>query len=120
MNFILNYLELFLNNSFSLRGITVNFLWLYDGTKNLFLHPRQFLEDAFIVNRHYKVVDPKFIKPALLLFANRDEFLSQNLLKKMKHISGLQTEVVPGHHTWFFVNEAFLVKKVIDFFGKDV
>jgi len=115
--FLWGYSKLFFYNSFSLNGLKINFIWITDAFYNFFKHPKQYVLEAKIAITDYQDKITSFAMPTKLLFAERDEFISNRHINQMKNINNLEIETRVDHHTWFFYRENELAEKIIDFFS---
>lgn len=114
----LGYIKLLFNNLFSLKGIKTNLLWFADTVINLFTHPIQvFYEYLIALTDFSKSTIKKMPIRSKILFAKKDEFLSQVYIEKMKQIDNLELEIIDDTHGWFFYRENELVGKIASFFG---
>ena len=112
------YMKLLYHNMYSRKGMQVNRLWFKDSLFNLFLpHPKQFFMDPIIATK--KRTKKKGMIPVRtkILAATNDEFISYDQYQSMKLVENLELETVDGYHAWFFLDEALLVKKIIEYLG---
>lgn len=116
---LIGYMNLFYHNTFSWKGIKVNFRWLFDGVFNCLLrHPKQFFLDALIATGEPKNKGSAIPVPTKILMASKDEFIRYGDSKNTKKIHNLEIETIEGYHAWFFLNEELLVEKIFDYLSE--
>jgi pimeloyl-ACP methyl ester carboxylesterase len=109
---LIGYMKLFYHNTFSLKGIKVNILWLNEGIKYFFNHTKQFFIDARIAIEYSQDESIKLPFPIKILIANRDEYITYNEIKK---INNIEIDIINGYHAWFFLNENLLIEKISNY-----
>ncbi len=110
---LFSYIKLLFHNTFSIEGIKVNILWLYEGIFFITKHTKQFFLDIRIATEHSQ--DSTFVMPfpVKVLLASNDEFITY---MEIRNTNKIEVEVVDGRHAWFFLKENLLVKKVFEYF----
>lgn len=111
---LIGYIKLFYHNTFSIKGMKVNLLWLSEGMNILIKHTRQFFLDALIATKYSQDEHFELSFPTKILLAKNDEFIT---CKEIKKINNIEVEVINGYHTWFFLNEKLLIDEVFNFFN---
>lgn len=112
---LIDYIKLFYHNIFSLKGIKVDLLWLYDGGNFFIKHTKQFFLDTLIITRYSENIFFTPIFPMKMLFASNDEFV---VCKEVQKNENITTEIINGYHAWFFLDERLLVEKVLNYFSE--
>ena len=109
------YLKLLYHNMFSLKGISVNLMWIIDGMENAIMHFRQTILEGIIASS-LKIKEIKSLPISTkLIFARKDEYIPSEAVNRLSKVKNLELEVVNGYHGWFFGREEELVQKIYKF-----
>jgi len=111
------YSKLLWNNFLTKKKTKKDYLKIPDTIKFLLTHPRQFINEAFIVTKNYDQPTTEMRVPSKLIFAEKDEFMSvQQAVEVHSQIKNLEIEVVDKTHSWGFVEQEEMVKMIKDYF----
>ncbi|MFH1648619.1 MAG: alpha/beta hydrolase [Patescibacteria group bacterium] len=109
LRFVFGYFKSFFLNTFSLRGIVANLMWVIDGAGYLVKHPRQFFFDgAMAVQDHRELLSVS----AEVWVACRDEFVPRSSVITLFKGHGLDIKEIDGRHAWFFLEEDRFVEEI--------
>lgn len=114
-NLFRGYIELFCNNTYSLKGIRVNLMWVADAVGYAKRHLKQFVLEWKTAGSLRGEEIATLPVPTKLIFAKKDEFIPFKVVKKLRKVKNLEVEVVDKFHGWFFRREKELAQKIINF-----
>jgi pimeloyl-ACP methyl ester carboxylesterase len=114
------YFLMLSKNFFSLRGLQILQIWLFDASTYFLRHPRDFLRELVIFLSDRTIKKPtKMLVESKLFAASDDEYVSPELLKSThKDIKKLEIEIIDGGHDWFFHDKQLFLRKVVTFLKK--
>jgi pimeloyl-ACP methyl ester carboxylesterase len=116
LNLLLGYFKLLLNNTFSIRGVLVNLMWIVDSIEFAIRHPKQFVLEGLIASSFELREIRSLPVSTKLIFAKKDEFVPFEITKKLMKVKNLELEIVDEFHGWFFKREKELAQKIYGFF----